>query len=143
MSNPWGDNQAALRELGRHLFSPDETWHCIEQAVNQLPQPDGPVVYFIGSSSLRHIKIGKANDLRQRLRELQIGNPAPLYAYAFWPGAFDAEKLAHARFLDDRGNGEWFLVSADLCRTIGSLQAAIAQAAGLTLTTEQWEDDDV
>ena len=69
-------------------------------------------VYFI-TDGHGHIKIGKADDVVQRLKELQTGNPyrltvlltvmleSPIYA-------FELELELHKKFDEYRLEGEWF-----------------------------------
>ena len=69
-------------------------------------------VYFI-TDGHGHIKIGKADDTYQRLKELQTGNP---YKLSFLltvmldsvSDAFDLEQRLHSKFSEYRMEGEWF-----------------------------------
>ena len=69
-------------------------------------------VYFI-TDGHGHIKIGKADDTCQRIKELQTGNP---YKLSFLltvmlesiADAFELEQRLHAKFDDYRLEGEWF-----------------------------------
>jgi hypothetical protein len=65
-------------------------------------------VYFIGSPSFSAIKIGVARDPRQRLMDLQIGNPFELHIISILPGGMPMESAFHRRMGDARRRGEWF-----------------------------------
>lgn len=127
--------------LAVHLRTTRRLPHCIDRAAHLLPLPNEPVVYFISGGSLQHVKIGWTADLGERLAALQTGNPAPLCALAYWPGTVKDERLAHRHFADERGNGEWFLRTPAIERTIKALQREIAQAVGITLPPpDDWSD---
>ena len=75
-----------------------------------LLQPDRPqgVVYLLKSGQF--YKIGKATDLKKRLREIKLQLPFETEVIhsieAFHP--FKVERHWHQRFADKRKNGEWF-----------------------------------
>ena len=60
-------------------------------------------------------KIGIANDLDDRLTNLQVGNPYKLVvADCFeFPNAFVVEQVLHREFAGVRKLGEWFLLTGD------------------------------
>lgn len=69
-------------------------------------------VYFI-TDDHGHIKIGKANDVWFRLKELQTGNPYKLrilltIGMRSEYEAFDLEQRLHEKFRTSRMEGEWF-----------------------------------
>ena len=69
-------------------------------------------VYFI-TDSHGHIKIGKADDVFKRLKELQTGNPYRLSTLLTVmvqspTEAFNLEQELHNRFNGYRLEGEWF-----------------------------------
>ena len=69
-------------------------------------------VYFI-TDDHGHIKIGKADDVGERLFELQTGNPFKLRVLlsvilTSKRDAFSLEKELHKIFRDYRLEGEWF-----------------------------------
>lgn len=133
-------NRHSTPSFLEHLRAPTRRRHCIDQAVNLLPPPTRPSVYFIGGASFRHIKIGFATDVYDRLYALQTGNPSPLIVYAYWPGTMDDERAAHEVFKDDRGNGEWFERSKRLEQAIRALQFALTRPLGIVLPRPQnWE----
>ncbi|GAA2770315.1 hypothetical protein VO63_19895 [Streptomyces showdoensis] len=66
------------------------------------------VVYVIGSAADRRVKIGSAGNARNRLMELQSGNPNPLRILATVEGGRLLERLIHEHLKRFRGIGEWF-----------------------------------
>lgn len=132
-----GSNVGTLIAL---LHSPRRLRHCIDRAAYLLPSPTSPVVYFVGGPE-GHIKIGFATNLKDRLAMLQTGNPAPLAAFAYWPGDLALERRAHEVFADDRGNGEWFWRSPRLLRAVRNVQDALARPLGIRLASEAKPDD--
>lgn len=69
-------------------------------------------VYFI-RDTLGHMKIGMSDDVRARIRELQVGNPMKLdYFYCMLiegkDNARKLEKWLHKKFSHVRLQGEWF-----------------------------------
>lgn len=78
-----------------------------------LSDPRHGYVYFVESDM--RIKIGWARDVRQRVRELQCGNPnkIELRDAIADDDAQSLEHLLHCFFSDHRENGEWHTISAD------------------------------
>ena len=69
-------------------------------------------VYFI-SDGHGHIKIGKADNTTERLKELQVGNPFRLHQILNImvnspEVAFDMERTLHRYFKNYQMEGEWF-----------------------------------
>lgn len=85
----------------------------------EMGKRDVPVfrqVYFIEAVELGLVKIGCANDARSRLRDLQIGSPAPLTLKGVYH-TDDAQRLEasyHQRYDALRVHGEWFKIDDDL-----------------------------
>jgi hypothetical protein len=67
-----------------------------------------PKIYFIQSGADGPIKIGRAVNPAQRLRDLQIAHPEPLRLLAVIDRPLLAEYLVHGRFRQHRLRGEWF-----------------------------------
>lgn len=70
-------------------------------------------VYFILDENSKKIKIGKANDVQERISSLQTGNPNPLKIRHIIECkseqiSFLLEKQYHEKFKHLRGIGEWF-----------------------------------
>ena len=78
--------------------------------------PDAMVVYAVQAGRNGPVKIGRVNQVRKllrRLNQLQTGSAEPLYlrrVIATWPGGGEEQRL-HARFGEDRLEGEWFAPS--------------------------------
>ena len=68
------------------------------------------------SLSVNRVKIGRARDVRARLRALQIGASHPLELLLVVEAAdlVALEEELHARFRRDRLHGEWFTYSAPM-----------------------------
>jgi DNA-binding transcriptional ArsR family regulator len=66
------------------------------------------VVYVAGSAADRRVKIDSAGNARNRLVELQLGNPDPLRILTTIEGGRLLEGLIHDRLKRFRGIGEWF-----------------------------------
>ena len=79
-----------------------------------------PVIYFIRAAT-GHIKIGTATDLKERLSNLQAGNPMPLTVLAVVPGKRAEERALHAEFAEYRAAGEWFKPVPELLARIEAL----------------------
>jgi hypothetical protein len=98
-------------------------------------------VYAIGDGHGR-VKIGTADDVRKRIKQLQTGNPNRLYliAYLRLRRRFDAdqiERAAHDENDRDRICGEWFLMS-DACAVQALLDAS--ESCGLSVQPIEVED---
>lgn len=81
-------------------------------------------VYFIRNTRTSSIKIGKSDNPRQRLGDLQTGNEDRLELILELPGAEIVEEQLHAHFDSSRIRGEWFEETPELLETIDSLQLA-------------------
>lgn len=66
------------------------------------------VVYLIGPASGSVFKIGRANDVERRLRQLQPGHPAKLGVLWTKEGGSLLEGELHRWFKDCHVFGEWF-----------------------------------
>jgi hypothetical protein len=93
------------RERLDTLFADNADWVAAD--------PRHGYVYFLESDM--HIKIGWTQNVRQRIRDLQAGNPNPIElrdAIAD-DDAQMLERLLHGFFSDCQHNGEWHTISAD------------------------------
>jgi DNA-binding transcriptional regulator YiaG len=77
-------------------------------------------IYFIqrGSSRKGYIKIGIAANVKERLTQLQCGQPFRLRVLATMPGDAETERLLHARYASVRKSGEWFSATPELLADI-------------------------
>lgn len=64
--------------------------------------------YIIRAGLAGPVKIGKADDPHQRLRDLQTGNAEQLHLLRVVDTPFDAEPIFHLKFARNRLRGEWF-----------------------------------
>lgn len=92
-------------------------------------KPGGSFVYAVGDGH-GNVKIGVAEDVHKRIRQLQTGNPNRLYLISFVclasrQQADRVEREAHSFYSHDRVSGEWFSLS-DACATQALLEAACA-----------------
>ena len=109
---------------------------CIPEASDRCS-----FVYAIGDGH-GYVKIGTADDVRKRMRQLQTGNPNRLYLIAFLRlktrhDADRVEREAHSSNERDRTCGEWFSMS-DACSVQALLEAAIA--CGLAVEPTEVEE---
>ena len=95
-------------------------------------------VYLIQNGSKKSIgavKIGKANNVKKRLEELQIGNPVKLnlllkIEYESEKQAYDAELSLHRLFAKKRIRGEWYKLELyDLPRISAYLKKPLIMAS--------------
>lgn len=89
--------------------------------------PTCPGIYFIQSGADENgpIKIGQANNIRARVRNIQTSHPWPLrllnHETIEDAAARDArERALHSRFSSCRLHGEWFRPDAEILEAIGS-----------------------
>lgn len=71
-------------------------------------------LYFVACPAHERVKIGRADSLPRRLREIQAMNPYPLvllgvvYERRMLTGVWFDERMVHDLFAADRIHGEWF-----------------------------------
>ncbi|MFF3891771.1 GIY-YIG nuclease family protein [Streptomyces sp. NPDC001812] len=66
------------------------------------------VVYAIGSSEHRFVKIGTTSNLPVRLTALQTPSPFPLYVLWQSEGGYELERSLQSHLSEYRVRGEWF-----------------------------------
>jgi hypothetical protein len=64
------------------------------------------MIYLVKCGGL--YKIGHSQNIEARIKEMQVGNPAPLEFVSSWPGGQVLEHNAHKTFEHKRVRGEWF-----------------------------------
>lgn len=78
-------------------------------------------VYFLQCGKL--LKIGKADDVAERLSQLQTGNPAELKLVAVLTKVLPSvERMYHQAFAPWRERGEWFRRSPELDKILNFIQ---------------------
>ena len=82
-------------------------------------------VYFVGAGDGEPIKIGRANNIKQRLSNIQNGNHRKMLVLASFlaDDPLNVEREYHARFADHRLHGEWFAPHPDILAEIARLTA--------------------
>lgn len=69
-------------------------------------------IYVIADADGRHLKVGRSQNSRGRLRDLQTGNPRPLRLVECWSmrhaDALEVERIVHEELAFCRRQGEWF-----------------------------------
>lgn len=73
---------------------------------SELP-PEGPGVYVIQGAG-RFLKIGRAMNVRKRMRSLQTNHPTRLRFLGLLSRDVGSERLFLDRFSEFKVNGEWF-----------------------------------
>ena len=72
-------------------------------------QNEGSDLYLIGCK--HYVKIGTTNDLTERLRTIQSGNPFDLVVEYYGTGEGHLEEYWHNLFQDKHHRGEWYTLS--------------------------------
>lgn len=68
-------------------------------------------IYFIVCDEPRAVKIGfTKKHPRQRLKQLQTGNPSKLWLLGWYPGSQGQEQELHRQMSAYRMSGEWFRI---------------------------------
>lgn len=80
------------------------------EPIERWPNCEG--VYFVAAAEF--IKIGRADSIARRLRELQTGCPHDLSLVAWFSGGSKEERAYHRRFRAHRLRGEWFRREGEL-----------------------------
>jgi hypothetical protein len=78
----------------------------------ELRRPPTTNIYFARCSGL--VKIGKANCVETRMRNMQAGNPFEIELLASFPGTYALETAIHHALQPLRQRGEWFEQGDDL-----------------------------
>lgn len=74
-----------------------------------VPEPDARgVVYVIGDGRANIVKIGVTQNLKSRLKSMQVSYPYRLLVLCVFHGGGSLEAHLHQRFHSQRLEGEWF-----------------------------------
>ena len=84
------------------------------------------LIYFIQAATIRLIKIGKAVDCQNRLKDLQTGSPDKLHLLKEIYTSDESEHVLHNRFSWCRSHGEWFRPDEKLLAAIKDLPLSIS-----------------
>jgi excisionase family DNA binding protein len=102
----WTPPPAKPRPKRRARLGADGNWILTHAAIDRLP--DTGWVYFIQAEGGGPVKIGKADDVDERLRALQFSCPYRLVVLGKLPGGRRLEARLHKQFSACRLHGEWF-----------------------------------
>lgn len=112
-------NPATLR---RHLRVLVDAGHLdAYKRMPWIPRKYSYQVYFIQPVDGGPVKIGKSEDPRKRLREIQTGHPAKLQIVGLIDGDESLERELHRKFAHLRLEGEWFALENDLLEYINEI----------------------
>ncbi len=91
-------------------------------------------VYLMEAVGLGYIKVGRAKDPFQRLRELQTGCPKPIVIrFCFLcENAAEREGALHRKLAQFRSHGEWFEVDSSYLRNLLNIVNSIGRQGDLT-----------
>lgn len=76
-------------------------------------------VYFVRQGLLGNVKIGSTDNIVQRMRSLQTGQPVRLRLMRLFDGSASDEKTLHQRFKETAISGEWFRFHEDMLKDVG------------------------
>lgn len=77
------------------------------------------MIYFLRQGMLGNVKIGKANDIAKRVKQLQTGQPSELKIMRLLEGDLPEERALHDRFKVFSVGGEWFTFHESMLGEIG------------------------
>lgn len=92
------------------------------------PEWNGDLIYFIGCQENKTVKIGKSSNsaLVSRLRKLQVASSGNLRILGIIKGGAIDERELHSRFKKYHIRGEWFSLSDSISGFIDSHTTEIA-----------------
>ncbi|TGE21855.1 hypothetical protein E5K00_16450 [Hymenobacter aquaticus] len=88
--------------------------------------------YIIKDGDRDFVKIGKAFDVRRRMKNLQCANPSPLVLLSVHPSNVEAE--LHQRFKASWHRGEWFVYTDDIKSFVADSHVQTQQLLAGTVT---------
>lgn len=80
----------------------------------QSQSPDGYVYFLIEEGDGRFTKIGRAQNIGERLTDVQTGNPRLLRVARRVPGGDKLEKWLHGKFAQSQIRSEWFYTHEEM-----------------------------
>lgn len=81
-------------------------------------------LYAVYDEASDALKIGHAKDPAQRIANLQIGNPKPIFLVARCPGTKELEKCLHGWLGRWSLRGEWFAASPEVLAAVSLIVAS-------------------
>lgn len=91
-------------------------------------------VYFVQDSLSQNVKIGYANDVKSRIRQLQTGASSDLKLLLQIDGSMQLERRLHKKFAAFRISGEWFSPDKRIFDYIAKAKSKASKA-----NAESWE----
>lgn len=88
------------------------------------PSAKETIIYFVQSEVGGPIKIGRTDDMAQRMSNLSVGRPDKLKALAAVPWTLLDERQVHQKFSHLREKGEWFSATEELLAFVANVAAA-------------------
>ena len=79
-------------------------------------------IYFIMAVGTNMIKIGKADNVKKRIKNMQTGNHNKLILLASYKAPHDEEGYLHHKLRKYRSRGEWFHLSDTIIDLLGSIK---------------------
>lgn len=76
------------------------------------------MIYFIQCPDGGPVKIGYAEDVTKRVKDIQSCSPVPLALVATFDGDLKSEARWHKLFADQRLHGEWFAPTLEMAEAV-------------------------
>jgi len=85
-----------------------------DKAISYILGNPIPIVYFIRCNEFIKIGSSKGNFVERRIRDLQVGNPYPIWLELFMCGTHHDERILHHKLkkLKIEHRGEWFKLNS-------------------------------
>lgn len=103
-------------------------WHHMDKGVQY--------VYFISCGEF--VKIGSTQNIKNRLREFEVGNPYRLDLLALVPGTMDLEYSLHGKFYSKWYRGEWFHLGGPVAKFIRTNNDVLANSSSTPDEVLKW-----
>ena len=78
-------------------------------------------IYFVQDTVLKYIKIGYTNNIKRRIKDLQVGNPHKLELIAQINGGKNKEERLHKKFDKYNIRNEWFEPNEEILKYISEI----------------------